>query len=612
MKLRRRRRPAKRLSDVTLQALIHAEQISTLYRVLPTSISGNMAGALMLSALLIGERPASVILGWLACITLFQSWRLVLYLKSRAVGFQFENVNRAAAVWAVGAGLSGALWGVTALIFFISGHHLYQAVLTILVFGMIAAAVPMLASHLPSFYLFVLPTLTPFILRNAYEADVPHLVLSIIATAILLGMMSFARDYNRMLTESLRNRFEKQALADRLAAQNEDLEQARIAAEQANRSKTQFFAAASHDLRQPLHAVGLFASALADKVRDTEGAKLVASINDSVQALEALFNALLDISKLDSGIIKPQVIHLRLSEIFDGLRREFATEAANKGLRLTISGGSHIVASDAVLLERILRNLISNAIRYTAAGEVTVNAAPANGMLLIEVRDTGIGIRPADRERVFEEFLQLDNPGRTSKKGLGLGLSIVQRLCSLLGYEIHLASDFGKGSTFSFEVPVAQAIPAHGGAAGAPSPVHADLTGKLVVVIDDESAIVDGMQALLTGWGAEVIGSTTGNDVLAAVHATGKLPALLIVDHRLGADENGIEVAQRIRRELDPEIPGILITGSITPDLDAQARAARLEFLLKPVMPEKLRSSIAAMPGFSQRFGNAKTATQAG
>ena len=612
MKLRRRRRPAKRLSDVTLQALIHAEQISTLYRVLPTSISGNMAGALMLSALLIGERPASVILGWLACITLFQSWRLVLYLKSRAAGFQFENVNRAAAVWAAGAGLSGALWGVTALIFFISGHHLYQAVLTILVFGMIAAAVPMLASHLPSFYLFVLPTLTPFILRNAYEADVPHLVLSIIATAILLGMMSFARDYNRMLTESLRNRFEKQALADRLAAQNEDLEQARIAAEQANRSKTQFFAAASHDLRQPLHAVGLFASALADKVRDTEGAKLVASINDSVQALEALFNALLDISKLDSGIIKPQVIHLRLSEIFDGLRREFATEAANKGLRLTISGGSHIVASDAVLLERILRNLISNAIRYTAAGEVTVNAAPANGMLLIEVRDTGIGIRPADRERVFEEFLQLDNPGRTSKKGLGLGLSIVQRLCSLLGYEIHLASDFGKGSTFSFEVPVAQAIPAHGGAAGAPSPVHADLTGKLVVVIDDESAIVDGMQALLTGWGAEVIGSTTGNDVLAAVHATGKLPALLIVDHRLGADENGIEVAQRIRRELDPEIPGILITGSITPDLDAQARAARLEFLLKPVMPEKLRSSIAAMPGFSQRFGNAKTATQAG
>ena len=610
IKLRRRKRPAKRLSDSTLQALIHAEQISTLYRVLPTSISGNMAGALMLCALLIGERPGGVIMGWLTCVTLFQGWRLLLYLKSRAAGFKFENVNRAAAVWAVGAGLSGVLWGVTALIFFISGHHLYQAVLTILVFGMIAAAVPMLASHLPSFYLFVLPTLTPFIARNAYEADVPHLVLSIIATAILLGMMSFARDYNRMLTESLRNRFEKQALADRLAAQNEDLERARIAAEQANRSKTQFFAAASHDLRQPLHAVGLFASALAEKVRDTEGARLVASINESVQALEALFNELLDISKLDSGIITPDIRPVRLNELLEGLRREFAPEATDKGLKLSIAGGSQMVASDAVLLERILRNLISNAVRYTAAGEVSVVTTPVSGRLRIEVRDTGAGIRAEDRERIFEEFLQLDNPGRTSKKGLGLGLSIVQRLCSLLGYRIDLASEPGKGSTFSFEVPLVESIADPVVAAPETPPARADLAGKLIVVIDDESSIVQGMHALLTGWGAEVIGSTTGDDVLAAVHAAGKLPALLIVDHRLGIAENGIEVAQRIRRELDPEIPGILVTGSITPDLGARARAANLEFLLKPVMAEKLRSSIAALPGFNAQFGYAGAAPE--
>ncbi len=160
----------------------------------------------------------------------------------------------------------------------------------------------------------------------------------------MMGLMSFARDYNRMLIESLRNRFEKQALADRLAAQNVDLEEARVAAEQANRSKTQFFAAASHDLRQPLHAMGLFASALADKVRDPEGAKLVSSINGSVQALEALFNELLDISKLDSGVIKPDVTQFALTEIFDRLRGEFATETADKGLRLVIAGGPHIVA----------------------------------------------------------------------------------------------------------------------------------------------------------------------------------------------------------------------------------------------------------------------------
>ena len=601
MKLRRRKRPAKPLSNTSLQALIYAEQISTLYRVLPTSISGNMAGALMLSALLIGERPASVILGWLACVTLFQSWRLVLYLKCRATGFKIENVHRAAVVWAVGAGISGVLWGVTALIFFISGHHLYQAVLTILVFGMIAAAVPMLASHLPSFYLFVLPTLTPFIVRNAYEADVPHFVLSIIATAILLGMISFARDYNRMLTESLRNRFEKQTLADRLAVQNEDLERARIAAEQANRSKTQFFAAASHDLRQPLHAVGLFAAALAGKVHDTEGAKLVSSINDSVEALEALFNELLDMSKLDSGVIKPAIVDLPLADIFDRLRREFATEADAKGVRLIIASRWFSVTSDALLLERIMRNLISNAIRYTAAGAVTVDATAINNIVRITVRDTGIGIHASDQQRIFEEFFQLGNPGRTSRKGLGLGLSIVQRLCALLGYKITLSSEPGKGSTFGFEIPLASSVARHDGAAASSPHTHADLTGKLIVVIDDESAIVDGMLALLGGWGAEVIGSTHGDDVIDAVHAAGKMPALLIVDHRLGTDESGIEVAQRIRRELDPEIPGILVTGSITPELDKVARAANLEFLLKPVMAEKLRTLITSMLGYTPR-----------
>ena len=205
--------------------------------------------------------------------------------------------------------------------------------------------------------------------------------------------------------------------------------------------------------------------------------------------------------------------------------------------------------------------------------------------------------RDEDRKRIFEEFLQLGNPGRTSKKGLGLGLSIVQRLCALLGYKIRLTSEYGKGSAFSFEVPVGQIRGLREDAASTAAHAPADLTGKLIVVIDDESAIVEGMQVLLSGWGAEVIGSTTGDDVVAAVHAAGKLPALLIVDHRLGIGETGIEVAQRIRRELDPEIPGILVTGSITPDLDALARAANLEFLLKPVVAEELRKRIAAALG---------------
>src|SRR5579862_5328481 len=160
-------------------------------------------------------------------------------------------------------------------------------------------------------------------------------------------------------------------------------------------------------------------------------------------------------------------------------------------------------------------------------------------------------------------------------------------------------SEYGKGSAFSFEVPIGRIQGSRNDASCTTARALADLTGKLIVVIDDESAIVEGMQVLLAGWGAEVIGSTSGDNVVAAVHASGRLPALLIVDHRLGTSETGIEVAQRIRRELDPEIPGILVTGSITPELDALARAANLDFLLKPVMAEELRRRIAAVPGLN-------------
>ena len=573
-------------------ALIHAAQIDMLHRQSPISIIGNMTGALVLAGVFIGEQPLWLIAGWLACMAALQGARLVLYLRYRKHGLAQRNIGRAAVMWVTGAGVTGVVWGATALLFFISGQHVYQAVLTVLVFGITASAIPLIGSYIPSFYAFVFPALLPFIARNVFEGTAPHLVLGLIEAAVMVGFASFAHNYNRMLIESLRNRLEKQALADRLAAQNVDLEQARVTAEQANRSKTQFFAAASHDLRQPLHAMGLFVAALAQKVRDPEVTGVISSINASVQALEALFNELLDISKIDAGAIKPDLTDFALEEVFAGLRNEFAAEAAAKGLRLAVSGGQHVVASDPVLLERIIRNLTSNAIRYTPAGEVAVTAAPAEGGVRIEVRDTGIGIRAEDQPRIFEEFLQLANPGRTSSKGLGLGLAIVQRLCGLLGYALRLSSESGKGSVFGFDVPSGAARVKRGDAADAAVPVRAGLGGKLIVVIDDEAAIVAGMQVLLSGWGAEVLGSAAGDDVVAAVHEAGRLPDLLIVDHRLGAGENGIEVAQRIRRALDPEIPAILVTGSITPGLAEQARAADLAFMLKPVTATDLRERI--------------------
>jgi len=576
-----------------LDARIRAEQIRMLYRQLPTSVAGAMVGALLLAGTMIGQRPLWLIGAWLACMAANQAWRTVLYLRNRNAVLDARDAGRAGALWATGSGISGVLWGLAAFVFFVSGEAVHQTVLTIIVFGVTAGAVPLIASHAPSFYVFVFPALLPFVVRNAMEGDAPHVVLSAVVIAVTIGILSFGRNYNRMLTESLRNRFEKQALAEQLVAQNVDLEKARVAAEQANRAKTQFFAAASHDLRQPLHAMGLFAGALAQKVKDPEVTGVIASIDASVKALEALFNELLDMSKIDSGVIKPRFADFPLEEVFGRLKDEFAAEAQAKGLRLTIASGGHVVRSDALLLERIVRNLVGNAIRYTTEGSIALTASREDGEVRIEVRDTGIGIRDQGRQRIFEEFFQVGNPGRTSKKGLGLGLSIVRRLCALLGTTISLESELGRGSVFAFRVPLGSAPAARSAAPSAPAR-RGDLSGKLIVVIDDEAAIMEAMQRLLSGWGAEVIGSLSGEDVLAEVHARERMPDLIVADYRLAGMDTGVDVIERLRRALDPEIPAILVTGSTTPETLAEAHKRQLGMLLKPVLPERLREVIDA------------------
>jgi predicted signal transduction protein with EAL and GGDEF domain len=216
---------------VQLYTLIRAAQFRFLYRQLPRSFIGNMVGALVLSVVVIGERPLWMIAAWLGCMTLNQSIRLASYYKERKRDFVSPNLDRAALFWTSGAFVSGALWGATAFLFFISGHEAYQALLTILVFGAAAGAVPMIGSHMPSFYLFVLPAILPFVLRNLMEGDAVHVTISLIMSLVTLAFLSFGRSYNRLFVESLRNRFEKEMLADQLAAQNVDLEAARVEAE---------------------------------------------------------------------------------------------------------------------------------------------------------------------------------------------------------------------------------------------------------------------------------------------------------------------------------------------------------------------------------------------
>lgn len=575
--------PAKR------SAQVHFEQVRSVYLHSPTTTIASLVAGAVLVAVMWNHVSHAVLLGWLLVLALHQSLRVYNYRSYINAGPVAQQSERWARLYIMAVTVAGLIWGSAGVLMYVPDSLAHQAMLVLILFGIATVSMTALSAFAPAFNVLIPLTLLPIIVRMLIDPGPARLYLAIPGIIVLFVVLSFGRTVNRVIAESIQKRFENLDLIEELRSQKAIAERAQQEAEAANRSKTQFFAAASHDLRQPLHAMGLFSAALYEKIKDPDVLNVVNSINASVSALEGLFNELLDIAKIDSGVIKPEISNFALDEVFGRLRNDFAAEAGEKGLRFSLEGGGHVVMSDPVLLERIIRNLVSNAVRYTAAGEVSLVAAAADGAVRIAVHDTGAGMQPEDRERIFEEFVQLSNPGRTSRKGLGLGLSIVKRLCGLLGYEIALASEPGKGSTFSFEVPQGLAPRRAVPATDTPG-ARVDLSGKLVVVIDDEAAIVEGMRVLLSGWGIDVIGSLTGGDVIEAVHAKERLPDLIIADYRLGDGAVGTDVIERLRAELDPEIPAILITGSTAPERISEADAHHYELLLKPVQPDALRA----------------------
>lgn len=570
---------------------VRVEQVRSVYLQSPyTTIGSFVLGALLL-VVMWNEVPNAILLGWAAALCVHQGLRIYHYRRYRAASPEEQADPKWGRLYTMAASLAGCIWGSAGFVMFVPDSVPHQALLSLMLYGIALVTMTSLSAFAPAFYALVPLTLLPFVVRMWIEPGDIHVYLAAPGLIVLGMSLALGRNVNRLITETLTKRFENLDLIEELSQQTAIAERARLEAEAANRSKTQFFTSASHDLRQPLHALGLFAAALQQKIRDPEVLNVVNNINVSVSALEGLFNELLDLAKIDSGVIKPAIEEFALEGIFGKLHNEFAAEAADKGLELSVEGGEQIVASDPVLLERILRNLLSNAIRYTQEGAVRLTATPAGDDVRIEVRDTGIGIPAEHQQRIFEEFVQLGNPGRTSRKGLGLGLSTVKRLCGLLSREIRLVSELGRGSSFGFEVPRGRGMERRRPAPEEPQP-RVDLSGRLVVVIDDEESIVEGMQVLLSGWGVEVVGSLTGEDVIEAVHARGRLPDLIIADYRLGSGATGTDLIDRLRRELDPEIPAILITGSAAPERIAEADAHRYDVLLKPVQAEALRALI--------------------
>ncbi|MET1082294.1 MAG: ATP-binding protein [Burkholderiales bacterium] len=571
---------------------VRAEQIRSVYLQSPTTTIGSLVAGGLLVVTTWNHVPKVALIAWGAALCVHQVIRVYHYRQYMRASPAEREDPRWGRLYTIAAATAGCIWGSAGVIMFVPGSVAHQSVLSLILFGIAAVSMTSLSAYAPAFYLLIPLTLIPLLVRQLMDVGIGQIYLVAPGVIVLAVALSFGRNVNRVIAEAIRKRFENLELIEQLSRQKAVAEKAQHEAETANRSKTQFFAAASHDLRQPLHAMGLFAGALHERIKDPEVLNVVNSINASVAALEGLFNELLDISKIDSGIITPHLSDFPIGSVLGTLLNEFRAEAREKGLELTVVGSRRFVHSDPVLLERILRNLISNAIRYTREGGVLLGCRWRRDRVRIEVRDTGPGIPEDQQGRIFDEFYQLENPGRTSKKGLGLGLSIVRRMSNLLGYRIELRSRMGRGTVFGFDVPVAEkpVVPS------APVPSEKepaqDLQGRLIVVIDDEEAIVEGMRILLGGWGAEVIGSLTGDDVIAAVEQCNRIPDLIIADYRLAGGIIGTDVINRLRQELDPEIPAILVTGSTAPDRISEADARRYQLLLKPVQPARLRGLI--------------------
>lgn len=391
---------------------------------------------------------------------------------------------------------------------------------------------------------------------------------------------------------------ERAILHQRIAEATQALRTKKEEAERASHDKSRFLAVASHDLRQPLHALGLYVAELQRKVSGAEQQHLVGQIEHSIEALSTLLNALLDISKLDAGAIVPQIQTCDVNAMLERVAADYQMLASIKNIRLIVHPFAGYITSDPVLLERVLMNLVSNAVRYTYPNGCVMVACRRRGRFLrIEVRDSGVGISQIDQENIFREFFQLAQPQLDSNKGLGLGLSIVDRLVKLLGHRIELRSALGKGSVFSLEVPLAPHT-AKLPPVSAPPPSDAEaefdaspLNGKRLLVVDDDALVLSSTSSILASWGCEVSTAVSLTQVRQLLREGG-IWDLIITDYQLDNEGSGIDVVALIRQHHAKQIPCILISGDIGPAVLKLASVGGHHLLHKPVRPAKLRSLV--------------------
>ncbi|MBA5689349.1 hybrid sensor histidine kinase/response regulator [Duganella sp. LX47W] len=493
--------------------------------------------------------------------------------------------------------IDGAAWGALAWTGFDPGSTANSILVVAVLSGIVGNAMSMLSPVLPVFAIFCVFELGALSLKAWSLDELQFRTLSLAVVVYFFSLLSQGRNSARAARAAIQLKFDNIGLIRQLRIESDKTRHALHAAEQANLAKSRFLAAASHDLRQPIHAQGLFLEVLARSPLNDSQRTVLASARAASEASAGMLHTLLDFSRIEAGVIEAQLEGFALQPLLAKLESELAPQANAKGLVYRTRDSGLALRSDRGLLELIVRNLVTNAVRYTERGGVLVACRKRAGHAVLEVWDSGIGIAPEQQEEIFREFHQLGNPERDRQKGLGLGLSIARGLAQLLGHELTVASRPGRGSVFRLAVPLA-AMPALSGAPLAAPALDAPARRALplrVLVIDDDAIVRISMQELLAGWGCDCQ-VADGIEPALALAATW-LPDMIISDYRLREQRTGAEAIAMLRAQAGHAIPALLITGDTAPARLREARASGVPLLHKPTSPEQLYRSMEQVRG---------------
>jgi signal transduction histidine kinase/ActR/RegA family two-component response regulator len=520
---------------------------------------------------------------WFVCVTLVKLFWVWDARRTLELGKPLERPRRLVWRLIVTNAAYGAAWGALPWVALSTTTAVGTALVIAAMAGIAGGSLSSLAPVFPAFVALPLFELVG-LLSKLWQLGPAYGPLAMISVLYGASLLAQARTSSMAARAAIELRFENLELIERLRIETGHAQAERQKAQQANLAKSKFLAAASHDLRQPIHAQGLFLEILAREELSAGQRDALANARATWQASAEMLDALLDFSRIEAGVVEPQIRPFHLQPMLKKIEDELAPQADAKGL-IYRSRETHVaVLSDPVLVELIVRNLVSNAIRYTQSGGVLVACRRRGNDIQLEVRDTGIGIDESQHREIFLEFHQLGNPERDRRKGLGLGLPIAQGLARALKHNLSLASQPGRGSVFRLTIPLSRAVVAGEGIEAVSGKVR--VLNVRVLIIDDDAAVRSGMTQLLRQWGCECDATESIEEALALAQA--HPPDLIVSDYRLREQRTGAEAIATLRAALGSHLPAVLVTGDTAPQRLREARAVGVPLLHKPVSPAQL------------------------